>query len=53
MRFTLGLIVVVLMGLTMPARAHHSHGLYEDAFTDVQGVVKEIHFLTPHSFIYI
>ena len=53
MRFTLGFIVVALMVLTMPARAHHSHGLYEDAFTDVQGVVKEIHFLTPHSFVYI
>ena len=53
MRFTLGFIVVGLLVLSMPARAHHSHGLYEDAFTDVTGVVKEIHFLAPHSFVYI
>jgi hypothetical protein len=53
MRFRLGLVVLVLMALAMPAWAHHSHGLYEDEFTDVQGVVKEMHFLTPHSFVYI
>ena len=53
MRFTWGLVVAALMALTMPAGAHHSHGLYEDAFTDVQGVVKEVHFLVPHSFVYI
>ena len=53
MRYTLGFIVVGLLVLSMPARAHHSHGLYEDAFTDVTGVVKEIHFLAPHSFVYI
>lgn len=53
MRFTLGLVVVGLMALTMPAGAHHSHGLYEDAFTDVTGVVKEMHLLVPHSFVYI
>ena len=53
MRFTLGFVFVGLMVLAMPAWAHHSHGLYQDAFTDVQGVVKEMHFLTPHSFVYI
>jgi Family of unknown function (DUF6152) len=53
MRFTSGLVVIGLMVLALPARAHHSHGLYEDAFTDIQGVVKEIHFLAPHSFVYI
>jgi hypothetical protein len=53
MRFTLGLVLVALITLTMPARAHHSHGLYEDAFTDIQGVVTEMHLLVPHSFVYI
>jgi hypothetical protein len=41
------------MCLGTAASAHHSHGLYQDTFTDVQGVVKEMHFLTPHSFVYI
>src|SRR5919201_6538163 len=36
-----------------PVLAHHSHGLYEDAFTDLEGVVKEVHLLVPHSFVYI
>jgi hypothetical protein len=53
MRFTWGFVVVALMALTTAAGAHHSHGLYEDGFTDVTGVVKELHFLTPHSFVYI
>jgi hypothetical protein len=53
MRFTLSCVVVALMALAIPVGAHHSHGLYEDAFTDVEGVVKEVHFLVPHSFVYI
>jgi hypothetical protein len=36
-----------------PIRAHHSHGNYSDAFVDVEGVVKEVHFVNPHSWIYI
>ncbi len=46
-------VLVGLIVLGMPTMAHHSHGLYEDAFTDLTGVVKEIHFLVPHSFVYI
>ncbi len=38
---------------TMPASAHHSHGQYEETFRDIQGVVKEMHLLTPHSWVYI
>ena len=33
---------------TSPIRAHHSHGNYSDAFVDVEGVVKEVHFVNPH-----
>ncbi|HVQ13797.1 MAG TPA: DUF6152 family protein [Vicinamibacterales bacterium] len=41
-----------IAGVT-PLRAHHSHGNYSDAFIDVEGVVKEVHFVNPHSWIYI
>ena len=34
-------------------RAHHSHGNYVDTFTDVEGVVKEVHLMNPHSWIYL
>ncbi len=53
MRLTVGFLFVALMLLAIPVSAHHSHGLYQDAFTDVQGVVKEMHLLVPHSFVYI
>ena len=38
---------------TSPVGTHHSHGNYSDAFVDVEGVVKEVHFVNPHSWIYI
>ena len=53
MRFTCGLMAIGLMVFAFPASAHHSHGLYLDSFTDLQGVVKEVHLLVPHSFVYI
>jgi len=39
--------------LAVPTRAHHSHGNYVDTFTDVEGVVKEVHLINPHSWIYL
>ena len=48
------LCAVVFAGmLTQPARAHHSHGNYVETFTDIEGVVKEVHLVNPHSWIYI
>jgi hypothetical protein len=38
---------------SVSASAHHSHGQYEETFRDIQGVVKEMHLLTPHSWVYI
>jgi len=53
MRFRCGAVAIGLIVLAWPASAHHSHGLYKDTFTDLQGVVKEVHLLVPHSFVYI
>ena len=39
--------------LAQSARAHHSHGNYVETFTDIEGVVKEVHLVNPHSWIYI
>jgi hypothetical protein len=39
--------------LAAPTRAHHSHGNYTDTFTDVEGVVTEVHLVNPHSWIYL
>ena len=32
---------------------HHSHGNYVDTFTDIEGVVTEVHLVNPHSWIYM
>ena len=50
----LSLAAVAIAGLAVAsASAHHSHGNYAETFTDIEGVVKELHLLTPHSWVYI
>jgi hypothetical protein len=53
MRVRLLLFAMCAMAFTLPARAHHSHGNYMDTFKDISGVVKEVHFVVPHSWVYI
>ena len=55
MRFNPGLVVVAICGvaLALPVQAHHSHGNYVDTFIDVEGVVRELHMIVPHSWIYL
>ena len=53
MRVLTGLIAVCAVAMTMSASAHHSHGQYEETFRDVEGVVKEVHLVLPHSWVYI
>lgn len=45
--------IVAAALLAQSARAHHSHGNYVETFTDIEGVVKEVHLVNPHSWIYI
>jgi hypothetical protein len=47
------LVALGWVGLVVSASAHHSHGNYEETFTDIEGVVTELHLLTPHSWVYI
>ncbi len=49
----LSLAAMCAVVLAVPALAHHSHGNYTDTFTDVEGVVTELHLVTPHSWIYL
>lgn len=47
-------LAVVAMGLASPVFAHHSHGNYNmEVYTNLTGVIKEVHFLNPHSWIYL
>jgi hypothetical protein len=48
------LAAIVIAAGAFPAWAHHSHGNYKmQEFTALKGTVKEIHWLTPHSWIYL
>ena len=49
----LGLALLFAAGVALPVWAHHSHGQYEDTFMDLEGVVKEVHLVVPHSWIYL
>jgi hypothetical protein len=53
MRVRLLLAAICAIAFSLPAVAHHSHGNYMDTFTDVEGVVTEVHFVVPHSWVYI
>lgn len=46
--------VILAIVLTAPAAAHHSHNNYAIAeFTNLEGIVKEVHLINPHSWVYI
>ena len=53
LRSVLGVAAMCAAGTVAPMWAHHSHGQYEDTFMDIEGVVKEVHLVVPHSWIYL
>ena len=53
MRVRTAMVAAGVTCLTLSASAHHSHGQYAETFQDIEGVVKELHLLTPHSWLYI
>ena len=53
MRVRLLLAAICAVSFSLPAGAHHSHGNYLDTFKDIEGVVTEVHFVVPHSWVYI
>jgi hypothetical protein len=56
MRFksALGLFAIGAALFSVPALSHHSHGNYvTEKFVDMQGVVKQVHLVLPHSWVYL
>jgi hypothetical protein len=55
MRVKLGFVLatICVIAFALSAWAHHSHGNYVDTFMDIEGVVKEVHLVVPHSWIYL
>ena len=47
------LLGIVWVASMIPVSAHHSHGNYGPDWTPLQGTVTEVHYLVPHSWIYL
>lgn len=52
-KWGLGLVAVCLLAFAGRASAHHSPSNYTNTYTDIEGVVKEVHLVVPHSWVYI
>ena len=51
---TFGLAIVCAASLAATASAHHSHGNYDlTTWTLMEGTVKQVVFIVPHSIVYI
>ena len=47
-------ITVAILAATFPAWAHHSHANYvETEWLSLEGTVQEVHWMNPHSWIYL
>jgi hypothetical protein len=53
LRTDVGRLAVGVAVFALSAWAHHSHGAYVETFMDIEGVVKEVHLVVPHSWIYL
>src|SRR5262245_65578789 len=49
----LSLVAICSLAFASTASAHHSPSNYANTFMDIQGVVKEVHLVVPHSWVYI
>jgi Family of unknown function (DUF6152) len=51
---TLGAAFLIAAAVSMPLLAHHSHGNYDiSTWTVMEGTVKQVVFIVPHSIVYI
>jgi Family of unknown function (DUF6152) len=50
----LSLAAIIGVLAVLPVGAHHSHGNYDlTVWTTMDGTVKEVHLLVPHSWLYL
>src|SRR5207253_7950024 len=46
-------VAIVTLVFAFSAVAHHSPSNYTNTYTDIEGVVKEVHLVVPHSWVYM
>ena len=50
----LGVAALSALALAIPAAAHHSHGNYDlSQWTSMEGTVRQVVLVTPHSIVYL
>ena len=50
----LAVAIICIAGLVTPVAAHHSHGNYDvSKWTVMEGVVRQIVFIAPHSIVHL
>jgi hypothetical protein len=47
------IVAICALSFALGAAAHHSPSNYANTYIDVQGVVKEVHLVVPHSWVYL
>ena len=53
-RKAIGLAILCAVLLALPAWAHHSHGNYDlSQWVTMEGTVKQVVFIVPHSIVYL
>ncbi len=51
---SIGLASACAVVLALPLWAHHSHSAYEiTKWSTLDGTVREVHFILPHSWVYV
>ena len=54
MRITVRAILPILALISLDLSAHHSHGNYlVTEYTSLEGTVTEVHWINPHTWIYL
>lgn len=50
----LSIVAICAVFMALPVLAHHSHGNYDiSKWMTVEGTVKQLHLVNPHSFLYL
>jgi hypothetical protein len=52
-KLSFGFAMIGALAFTFPASAHHSPSNYSDTYTTIEGVVREVHLVVPHSWVYL
>ena len=53
LKSSFGLVALCSLAFAGATSAHHSPSNYTNTYADIEGVVKEVHLVVPHSWVYV